>query len=166
MQGFLYDISERYEALQTALDAQSDEAAVALISDALAAMDSEIETVCYNGIGFIKGLEAQRDALKAEKERIGKLITEKENYIRRIRAGYAAFLVKTGRKRVDTDRGVISVPAPTVSTKIDNIAAIPRDYIKTTITERPDLESIKQAIKGGHPVPGAHLEESMGIRIR
>lgn len=165
MQGFLYDISERYQALQTALDAQTDESAVALIADALTAMDGEIETVCYNGIGYIKNLEAQRDALKAEKERIGKLITEKENYIKRIRAGYAAFLQRTGRARVETDRGNISIASST-ATKVDDIAKIPRDYIKTTISEKPDLESIKQAIKGGHPVAGAHLEETTGIRIR
>lgn len=165
MQGFLYDISERYQALQTALDAQTDESAVRLIADALAAMDGEIETVCYNGIGFIKSLEAQRDGLKEEKGRIGKLIAEKENYIRRIRAGYAAFLQRTGRNRVETDRGNISLASST-ATKIDDLTKIPRDYIKTTISEKPDLESIKQAIKGGHPVAGAHLEEATGIRIR
>ena len=166
MQGFLYEISERYTALEQALEAQTDEASAELIASALAAMDGEIESVCYNGIGFIKGLEARRDGLKAEKKRIDEDIQKAERYIERIKAGYAAFLVRTGRKAVDTDRGTISVPAPSVRTIVDNAALIPLEYKRQKISEEPDRESIKQAIRSGHPVPGAHLEEHTSIRIK
>ena len=45
-------------------------------------------------------------------------------------------------------------------------AALPADYVTTTVTKNPDKTAIKKAIQGGQDVTGASLVEKRNIQIK
>ena len=99
------------------------------------------------------------DELKALKQ-------SRKNRLERVRRGYCDFLVAVGKKKIETPCGNMTVTAPTATTIIDDIDKLPDAYKRTTIKVDADKTAIKQAIQGGHSVPGAHLEEKQSIRIK
>lgn len=167
MQKWLYDISERIEALQAVLDEQDNESIAGDVKNAIAAIyESDVPAAVADGIGYIKEQGAQIDAIDAEIERLQDLKKARQNRLERVRRGYCEFLVAVGKKKIETPCGNMTVTAPTATTIIDDIDKLPDAYKRTTIKVDADKASIKQAIQGGHSVPGAHLEEKQSIRIK
>lgn len=167
MQKWLYDISEHIEALQAVLDEQDDKSITQDVKQALTGIyENDIPAAVFDGISYIKGQEAQIDAIEEEILRLQAVKTARENRLSRVRKGYADFLIAVGKRKIETPRGTMSVPAPTLSTVIDDIDVLPDAYKRTTIKVEADKTSIKQAIQGGRSIPGAHLEERQSIRIK
>ncbi len=51
-------------------------------------------------------------------------------------------------------------------TVIDNADAVPEEYMTVKTTYTPNKTAIKEAIKAGKEVPGAHLEQKKNIQIK
>ena len=167
MQAWLYDISERIEALQSVLDEADDKSIEPDIKNALQGIyESDVPAAIEDGISYIKNQEAQVDAISAEIKRLQDLKKSRENRLARVRKGYTDFLIAVEKKKIETPKGTMTVAAPTFSTVIDSIDDLPDDYKRTTIKVEADKTAIKQAIQGGHTVKGAHLEEKVSIRIK
>ena len=167
MQAWLYDISERIEALQSVLDEADDKSIEPDIKNALQGIyESDVPAAIEDGISYIKNQEAQVDAISAEIKRLQDLKKSRENRLARVRKGYTDFLIAVEKKKIETPKGTMTVAAPTFSTVIDSIDDLPDDYKRTTIKVEADKTAIKQAIQGGQTVKGAHLEEKVSIRIK
>ena len=167
MQSWLYDINARINALTEVLDAGEYEGISPDVKAALMGIyESDVPAAVADGIGYIKEQAAQIDAIDAEIERLQDIKKARKNRLERVRRGYCEFLVAVGKKKVETARGCMTVAAPTLTTVIDDIDALPDAYKRTTIKVDADKASIKQAIQGGHMVKGAHLEERQSIRIK
>lgn len=167
MQKWLYDISERIEALQAVLDEQDNESIALDVKNAIAAIyESDVPAAVADGIAYIKGQESQIDAIGAEIKRLQELKKARENRLSRVRQGYTDFLIAVNKKKMETPRGTMTVAAATYSTVIDSIDELPDEYKRTTIKVEPDKTRIKEAISAGGKVPGAHLEAKQSIRIK
>ena len=167
MQKWLYDISERIEALQAVLDEQDDKSIAPDVKNAIQAIyESDVPAAVADGIAYIKGQESQIDAIGAEIKRLQELKKARENRLSRVRQGYTDFLIAVNKKKMETPRGTMTVAAATYSTVIDNIDELPDEYKRTTIKVDPDKTKIKEAISAGVNVAGAHLEAKQGIRIK
>ena len=167
MQKWLYDISERIEALQAVLDEQDDKSIAPDVKNAIAAIyESDVPAAVADGIAYIKGQESQIDAIGAEIKRLQELKKARENRLARVRQGYTDFLIAVNKKKMETPRGTMTVAAATYSTVIDNIDELPDEYKRTTIKVDPDKTKIKEAISAGVSVQGAHLEAKQSIRIK
>ena len=167
MQKWLYDISERIEALQAVLDEQDNESIATDVKNAIAAIyESDVPAAVADGIAYIKGQESQIDAIGAEIKRLQELKKARENRLARVRQGYTDFLIAVNKTKMETPRGTMTVAAATYSTVIDNIDELPDEYKRTTIKVDPDKTKIKEAISAGVNVTGAHLEAKQGIRIK
>ena len=167
MQKWLYDISERIEALQAVLDEQDNESIATDVKNAIAAIyESDVPAAVADGIAYIKGQESQIDAIGAEIKRLQELKKARENRLARVRQGYTDFLIAVNKKKMETPRGTMTVAAATYSTVIDNIDEVPDEYKRTTIKVDPDKAKIKEAISAGVNVAGAHLEAKQSIRIK
>lgn len=167
MQSWLYDISERIEALQAVLDEAEDKSIEPDIKNALTGIyESDIPAAVADGIEYIK---RQEKLIAGVDERIKEMTNYKkilENRMKRVKQGYTDFLVVVDQKKVETTSGRMTVAALPESTVIDDAALIPNEYQRTTIKVEPDKTAIKQAIQSGHNVPGAHLEQRKSIRIK
>lgn len=167
MQKWLYDISERIEALQAVLDEQDNESIAGDVKNAIAAIyESDVPAAVADGIAYIKGQESQIDAIGAEIKRLQELKKARENRLSRVRQGYVDFLTAVGKKKIETPCGNMTVTAPTMATIIDSIDDLPDEYKRTTIKVEPDKEKIKETISAGVNVTGAHLEAKQSIRIK
>ena len=51
-------------------------------------------------------------------------------------------------------------------TIIDNAEMLPSEFVKEKVTYAPDETAIKNAIKAGQDVPGAHVETVNNIQIK
>lgn len=167
MQSWLYDISERITAMQDVLLTAEDEFMEADVKAAIIGLyANDVPAAVSDGIGYIKSQEAEVDAIDAEIKRLQAIKRARENRLERVRKGYADFLTAIGKKKIETPRGCMTLSAPTATTVIDDIDKLPGAYKRATIKVDADKASIKQAIQGGHAVPGAHLEEKQSIRIK
>lgn len=167
MQAWLYDISERINALVAVLDEAEDKSIEPDIKNALAGIyESDVPAAVQDGIEYIKKQTAYIEAIDKRMEELKALKQSRKNRLERVRRGYCEFLVAVGKKKIETPCGNMTVTAPTISTKVDSMDDLPDAYKRTTVEVKADLTAIKQAIQGGHAVPGAHLEEKQSIRIK
>ena len=70
-----------------------------------------------------------------------------------------------GKDKVETVKARISF-RKSVQVQIEDEAALPADYVTTTVTKSPDKTAIKKAIQGGQDVTGASLIEKRNIQIK
>ena len=167
MQSWLYDISERINALVGVLDEADDKSIEPDIKNALTGIyESDVPAAVADGIEYIKKQTAFLEAIDKRMDELKALKQARKNRLERVRRGYCDFLIAVGKKKIETPCGNMTVAAPTVSTVVDSIDDLPDAYKRTTVKIEPDKASIKQAIQGGHAVPGAHLEERQSIRIK
>lgn len=50
--------------------------------------------------------------------------------------------------------------------EVDDESELPKEYMRTTVSEAPDKVAIKEAIKSGTVIPGARVIESMNAVVR
>ena len=168
MQHILYDISQRFDNLKSALEIADDKESIQAISQALQKMDVEISETVYNGIGYIKNLEAFEKGMEDEIKRLQMKQKALRNRISRIREGYREFLTATGQKTVKTERGSMTVsPAGSRAVKVTNETIIPEKYL-IVVPEHiePCMPEIRKALKAGEEIPGVQYEEpKQSLRI-
>lgn len=162
----LYEISGEYiananllaERLETGLiDEQT-------YLDTLDSLDGEFAEKGLNIAKLIKTWEAERDAVKAvatARTDAAKAIT---NRIDRLKAYLVREMERTGLTPKDAEMALSLRPSGVVV--IDDENTLPVDYMTVTTSRSPDKNLIKQAIKDGHVVPGAHIETRQNLQIK
>lgn len=157
----LYELSESYAALlEQCNDSDTD------ITAALAEIDADIEDKVTNGIGLIQTLKRQIESYNAEITRLVRLKKATEGNLERIQQYYLENLQYTGKKRVTTALGTMSVvkaggKKPLI---IDNEESIPAAY--KFAKYEVDKETLRADLEGGEVIEGAHLgERSNYLRI-
>lgn len=119
--------------------------------------------------GFMISLEFRAKSLRDEKREIV------ERYDAKIQAT-DRFIMWIENKILDymTENSMKEIPAGAFSYKIrkseaviiEDIGAIPEEYVKTVVTQNPDKLAIKQAIKSGIDIPGASIETRDNLQVR
>ena len=166
MQRHLYEVTERFVNLESALEIADDAESTKAIAEALSGMGLEIQDVCYSGIGYIQSQEAMLDKVDSELKRLAEYKRFIERRIKRTRDGYRDFLLATGQEIVETGRGRMTVPKGRRSVVIDDAAKIPAQYMKQNISVEPKKKEIGDAIEAGNAVPGAHVEYNRSLQIK
>lgn len=160
----IYEIPSTLRDLLDRLDADPDTGEVD--GDALAAyaeyQGAAIEkleaTACY-----VRELEAEAEAIKAEEDRLAKRRKALEGKAARLKTYLMPALEAVGGKV----KGVMASLriSRTQAVKVLDLEALPEAFrrIKTTID--PDKTAIKKALKSGEDIPGAVLEERQSVVI-
>lgn len=131
------------------------------IDEIQASLDEKVESVaCY-----MKNLKADSEAMKAEEEALRARRQRLERHHERLGAYLADCLSLAGRRRVETTRADVSLRRVT-SVSVEDEAAVPPEYVKTTIKTAPDKRAISYALKEGREVPGCSLAERDAIQVR
>lgn len=160
----IYEIPGALRDLLDRLDADPDTGEVD--GDALAAYAEyqgqaaeKLEgTACY-----VRELEAEAEAIKAEEDRLAKRRKALEGKAARLKTYLMPALEAVGGKV----KGVMASLriSRTQAVKVLDLEALPEAFrrIKTTID--PDKTAIKKALKSGEDIPGAVLEERQSVVI-
>ena len=132
------------------------------ITDTLDAMgvEEKLESYCK----VIRQLEADAEALKAEKARIADKQKTVENSVARMKLAVQEFLKAKGVQKENA--GIFKVALSTSkSVEIVDPSAIPTEYIKPAKIEF-DKAAIRKVLMGDIVVPGAELKINEGVQIK
>ena len=161
----LFDLSQNYVDLFDSID--DPDITEQALQDTLEALDGAIEVKVSNGIGLIKSLQNLEDGISSEISRLAARKKTVQNRIQYIKDWYKQNLETMQTSKVQTPRGTMAIVKNPSSLVIDNPEDIPDQFkIPIPATFELDKSKIKDALKTGDLITGAHLEQGTSLRIR
>ena len=134
-------------------------------ADNLDALETERNAKLEGVALYIKSLEAEAEAMKAEEKALAERRAVREKKAERLRRYLADSTQALGDTKLETPRVSLSF-RKSEAVVIEDQAALPVEYIKVKMTETPDKTAIKKAIKSGATVEGAALVENKNLQIK
>lgn len=167
----LYQLNAEFEELYNLLCdlPDDDEEALEAYYTTLEGIQGEIDQKMENIACFIKQLNADAAALKAERDAIEARLKAKQHKADRLKAMLQDALVNAGLKRLEMPKAKISLRQNPPSVIITDLGAVAASaYIKPRVIKEADVDktAIKAAIQSGEDVPGAELESKTSITIK
>lgn len=160
----LYGITAELNAILTQLEELGGEITPEL-EQALAINEGNFAAKSEDYGHAILNLKGMAAAAKAEKERLATLQKFYENTCNRLDNALKTAMVATGHDKVETPTMRLSLRHST-ATEVDDLDAVPAEYKTTKVEVVADKTAIKNAIKQGEDVPGAHLVENVSLQIK
>ncbi|MEN9885570.1 MAG: hypothetical protein RL758_148 [Pseudomonadota bacterium] len=161
----LYLIAQEYRAdLEKLAELELDEQTVA---DTLESLGGELEQKAQNVALFIRGLEADADAMRQWAKDATDRAKAMEQRAERMR-DYLASCMQSCQIEKIIGPGVELGFRKSSAVVIDDQDLIPADYMRTKPAPppEPDKKAIADAIKAGLDVPGAHVEQRKTLQIK
>lgn len=130
----------------------------------LAEIDMAIEDKADNYAVIIADLNAQEAKLKTEIDRLTKRRQTLRNNADRMKQSLQQAMETVGKEKIKTDYYSYTIQKNPPKLILDDEEIVPEDYF---VTKRElDKASLKDALKAGQEVRGAHLEQTESLRIR
>ncbi|BAG26798.1 siphovirus Gp157 family protein [Limosilactobacillus fermentum] len=161
MAGKLYELSDKYKELSEREDLDPE-----VLHDTLDAINDAIEDKADNIAAWIDDLTSAAKRKKAKAKEWNDSAKADLNKADSLKKYLIQELTYAGKKKMETDRFLLSTRNNAPSTVIDDETLIPDTFKNTKVTESVDKTAIKEAIKLGEDVPGAHLQASKSITIK
>ena len=161
----LYDLGDAFNGvMDMALDETMD---LTVLEECLQSIEADIAVKCERGIGLIRNLDTLREGMEKESKRLSEQARILKNRIESIKVWYQRNLDAMGKSKVTTTLGTMDVQNNPPSLKVTDADQIPICYL-TLVPARyeVDKDAVKNALKAGEEVPGAHLEQGRSLRIR
>ena len=156
----LFQINEQIQkAIELGFDPETGEI---LDSTALEQLqidrDEKIENICL----YIKDLRAEAKALAEE----SKALSERKERSQRKAESLSNYLqVMLDGQKWKSSKAVVSY-RKTQSVIVDDLDAVPVEYMRIKTTSEPDKVAIKDALKDGAEIAGVHLEERQSMSVK
>lgn len=162
----MYELTSDYnEVLELATNPDIDPQA---ITDTLEAINAEIEIKAENTAKVMRELEEMAAALKAEEQRLSARRRGIENNVERIKTGLYEAMKTTGKTKFKTPlfSFAITKNGGKIPVIVDvETADLPDELV--TITEKPNLDAIRDYIEQNGECEYAHLgERGESLRIK
>ena len=173
----LYQLADAYETLYEQIDAvdpleENGEALLQGIMDTLEGIEGELNEKAEHVALFVKSLEYDAAAIRAEEWRLQERRKAKEQKISRLKTYLQEQLLRVGKKKLETPRAVIRIRQNAEAVHIDDEQALlafgtanHADYL-TPQPPKLDKQKLKKAMQAGLCVTGAHLERSTSLQIQ
>ena len=158
----LYDMTENARYLYSLLDAgEIDEQT---FNDTVESMGADEKADSYCRI--IRQLQADVDALKAEKDRIDQKKKTAETAIERMKSALLEFVKVAGGEAQKIKTPLFSISTRiTQHVEVTDADAIPAAF-KVPQPDKISVSEINKALKAGESIPGAALVPSMSVIIK
>lgn len=164
----LYHISletqNLYDRLLDSIDEETGEVDIDLVS-ALEVKKEEFASAAINYATVIRMLNARKAEAEAEIERLTAIKSKLGQIADRMKNTLAITCQGLGFEKINGLTAAISF-RKSEQTIIDNAELLPSEFVKEKVTYTPDKTAIKNAIKAGQDVPGAHVETVNNIQIK
>jgi hypothetical protein len=149
------------EVLAAAENGDIEEEAIA---DTLEALHMERGLKWDNIACLIKAMDAENKAIREEEKVLSDRRQRQERTSDRLRDYLLRSLQQSGERKFKTARCALSLRQSPGTTVIDDMDKLPTDFVR--LEPKVDRTAIKQAIKSGAEVPGAHIEYGDTLSIR
>ena len=140
----------------------------ATFADTLESISGDIETKSVNVAMFARNLEASATAIETQIEMMGTRAAAIRKKAEHIKGYLLANLEHAKLQKIESPFFVISIRKNPASLVIDDDTKVPPSFLKTPEPPPPMLDKakIKETLKNGVPVPGAHLEQKNRLEIK
>lgn len=118
-----------------------------------------------NILRYMKNLEAEADAIKAEIATQQSRLKHRENVLSRLKEIIRQSMERNGETKLQLPIADLSL-RKSETTVIDDEEALPDKFVNVTITAKPDKKRIKEALKAGEEVAGAHIEVKQNLQVK
>ncbi|MEK1362219.1 siphovirus Gp157 family protein [Limosilactobacillus fermentum] len=157
----LYELADEYKELS-----ERDDLDPEVLQDTLDAINDALEDKADNIAAWIDNLISASDRKKKKAKEWNESAKADLNKANNLKKYLIQELTYAGKKKAETDRFLLNTRNNNPSTVIDDEKLIPDTFKTTKVTELVDKTAIKEAIKAGKDVPGAHLQASKSITIK
>lgn len=158
----LYEISDKIEAV---LIAGTDTETGEITDEALAALDDlegELEQKALNVGCYIKGEEAEAEAVMAEAKRLQARAQIHKRRAERLLKYLASHVEGQSFKDARCQIGWRKSKA----VEVEDVAKLPEEYVRTKLTLEPDKTTLRKILSAGIEVDGAELVERWSLQVR
>lgn len=160
----LYELHQKFAHLEELMDSAENPD---VIRDTLDSIDALAEEKALNIVWLLKQLEGEVELFKAEEMRLAARRRARENRIHSLKEYLMFCIEQSGRDKLTAGTFMISKQRSNASVAVDNVDAIPLEYMYIKTTPAIDRAAILDALKNGVAVPGARLlDQEHHIRIR
>lgn len=117
---------------------------------------------------FVRNLESSAEQMKAAEAEIAKRRKAVEARANNVRKYLLDNMTRCGITKIESPYFNLAIRDNPESVVIDSEAEIPSEFLNQpeTTPPTPDKKAIKDAIKAGNEVAGAHLERSKRLEIK
>lgn len=113
----------------------------------------------------VKGMQAEADAIKAERDRLDARLKAKQRKIEGLRAYMASSMKLNGESVLETPRATMRLRSTEYVDVLD-AAALPFEYQRRKVTVTADKTELKNALKDGERIPGACIMTRESVTIK
>jgi hypothetical protein len=162
----LYLLAGEYRAAAEKLvDLDLDEQTIA---DTLEGMSGELEVKATSTAMVVRNLQASSAAIKEAEQAMAARRKAIDARAERLNAYLLANLQLAGIQKVESPHFCIAIKANPASVVINEPGLIPAEFMRQPEPPpaAPDKVAIKEALKAGKEVPGAHLANGVRLEIR
>lgn len=114
---------------------------------------------------YLKGLQAECDAMKAECERLQARLKTRQRKADRISQYILSSMLYMGDASLDTPRVELRT-RKSKAVEVYDMEKLPWEFRRRKMVETPDKTAIKKAIAEGETVPGAALVEHVSLAMK
>jgi Siphovirus Gp157 len=161
----LYEMSDKYSFLLNDLYDEETGVVNETTLAKLNALEDSIENKCINITKLFQAIEATKDLIKAEKERLQKREQSFTNQVNSLKEYLRSNMDRCQIKKIECPEFSISLQNNPIAIEVLNMDDVPSDYDKCQKREL-DTNKIKEDIKKGVDIPGVRLVQRNHIRIR
>ena len=158
------ETQQLYERVIDTLDSETGEVDLEAVT-ALEVKKEEFAAVAINYATVIRMIGARKIEAEAEIERLTAIKNKLGQVVDRMKNELSMACQGLGFDKINGLTAAISF-RKSEQTIIDNAEMLPSEFVKEKITYAPDKTAIKNAIKAGQDVPGAHIETLNNIQIK
>lgn len=158
----LYEIAENFKNLQELLEDET--VPQEMITEALNQVEGSFDEKAENIVKYCKSLDGEVAAYKEEEKRLAAHRKSLENKIAGMKEYLLFTMLSINKKKIDTPLFKISVKKNPASVVIDNLEAIPEDYLIFKMDA--DKKRISEILKAGETIEGCHLEQKESLSIK
>ena len=158
------ETQQLYERVIDSIDEETGEVDIDIAS-ALEVKKEEFAAVAINYATVIRMINARKIEAEAEIERLTAIKSKLGRTVETMTKTLSAACQGLGFDKINGLTAAISF-RKSEQTIIDNAEMLPSEFVKEKVTYAPDKTAIKNAIKAGQDVPGAHIETLNNIQIK
>ena len=162
----LYEIDKAlYEVIESGYSVDDETGEILFSPDEFDALDGERTAKLEACALYVKNLQAEADAIKAERDALDERCKVKQRKAERMRAYILASMDIFGDKTIETARVDVRRRKSTFVDVFD-ASQLPADLVREKVTTSPDKTAIKARINAGQDVPGATLSQRESLIIK
>lgn len=125
------------------------------------ALDEKLEATAL----YVKSLDAEADAIKAEEKRLNDRRKSIEKRSESLEDYIARTMVRSGKKKVETPKCLLRT-RKTERVEVLDKSEVPDYFMRSKLVIEPDKNELKKRLKAGEIIPGCVLVSGESLTIK